>query len=138
MKVCLDTNVFIAVKNREPGSDKCERILDSIEAGKHVGVVSTIVLGEVMVGFFLLGEKMEASLFLSKVVQDYVVSPVNVEISRLAAEIRAESGLRFPDAIVVATARENDCELLLTKDKEVLKVARGLGIDSKTPGGFAP
>ncbi|MEM2086994.1 MAG: hypothetical protein QXF06_06260 [Archaeoglobaceae archaeon] len=33
LRVCLDTNVFIAVKNREEGYEYCERILDAIDDG---------------------------------------------------------------------------------------------------------
>ena len=35
MKVCLDTNVFIAIKNKEEDFGFCTKILDAIEE-KHI------------------------------------------------------------------------------------------------------
>ncbi|MDD3363367.1 MAG: PIN domain-containing protein [Syntrophomonas sp.] len=41
---------------------------------------------------------------------------IDKKTSRQAAKIRAESGLRLPDAMIVATAINAHCDLLLGND----------------------
>lgn len=116
-RVCIDTNVFIAVKNREKGYEFCERILDDIDDGKLEGVVSTIVIAETLVGFYKKNEKLEAKKFLNHLLHRYDVRPVDINIAELASRIRMK-GLKMPDAIVVATAKTTD-SILITKDYKI-------------------
>ena len=117
LKVCLDTNVFIAVKNRESGYEYCEKILDAVDDGLLRGVISTVVVAEVLVGFYKNGEISEAKKFLDHVVCTYKIKDVDVEIANIAARLRA-GGLRLPDAIIVATAELADA-VLITKDEGI-------------------
>ncbi|MHA1695075.1 MAG: hypothetical protein ACTSXT_04680 [Candidatus Helarchaeota archaeon] len=47
MKVNLDTNIFISVKNKEEDSHFCGVVLDAIDDNKIKGIVSTIIIAEV-------------------------------------------------------------------------------------------
>ena len=121
MKVCLDTNVFIAVKNKEENFEYSEKIIDSVEVKQIEGSVSTIVLAEVLVGFFQNNEKKEASRFLSSAVLNYDIVPVNIDISQKAAQIRAQFGIKLPDAILSASTILSNSDFLITYNKTLLK-----------------
>ncbi|MEM1577022.1 MAG: PIN domain-containing protein [Archaeoglobaceae archaeon] len=70
LRVCLDTNVFIEVKNREEGYEYCERILDAIDDGLIEAFVSPIVISEVLVGFYRNKEEFEAKNFMNTFCKD--------------------------------------------------------------------
>ena len=65
----------------------------------------------------------EAVNFFLEEFPNLKISPLNREISRQAAKIRAESGLRLPDAMILATAINNHCDLLLGNDVQFLQKA---------------
>ncbi|MHA1731500.1 MAG: type II toxin-antitoxin system VapC family toxin [Promethearchaeota archaeon] len=136
LRICLDTNIFIAVKNREARAPACARVLDEVENSNHAGIVPSVVLSEVLTGFYSNGEDMEASTFSKKIVQNFEVAPLDLEISDAAAKIRALTGIRLPDAIVIATAKKKNCALLLSMDAALLKVARGQTQKAETPEEF--
>ena len=48
--------------------------------------------------------------------------PVNVEIAEQAAILRAQYGLRTPDALQVAAAKTANCQVFLTNDKALKRV----------------
>ena len=121
MKICLDTNVFITVKNKERDSEFCEKILDSIENKQIEGSVSTIVLAEVLVGFYLNNEKKEADRFLSSAILNYDVIPVNINITQKAAQIRARHGIKLPDAIITASTILSNSKYFITYNKTLIK-----------------
>ncbi len=52
---------------------------------------------------------------------EVVVEPVSRSAWDLAAKVRAEHGLKTPDAIHVACALSLDCELLLTGDERLTR-----------------
>ncbi|NMC05489.1 MAG: PIN domain-containing protein [Candidatus Lokiarchaeota archaeon] len=132
MKVCIDSNVFIAVKNKEPSAHACERILDAIENNRLHGVVSTIVLSEVEVGFYLNNEASDAQAFAVKVRHDYSLVPVSDDIAIEAARIRADTGMRLPDALISATALASACDFLISSDIPMMKQNRFHVIDPET------
>lgn len=121
MKVCLDTNVFITVKNKEEDFESCIKIINAIEE-KHIeGSVSTIVLAEVLVGFYIKNEKNEANRFLSSAILNFDVVPVNIDITQMAAQIRAQYGIKLPDAIITASSINSNSDYFITYDKTILK-----------------
>jgi len=121
MKVSIDTNVFIAIKNKEENYRYCENILDAIEENKFTCIISTIVLSEVLVGFYQNNELEEADRFLSKIILNYTVIPVDTRISQKAAQIRAQYQIRLPDAIIAASTILSNSEAFITYDKPLLK-----------------
>ncbi|MHA1473500.1 MAG: type II toxin-antitoxin system VapC family toxin [Promethearchaeota archaeon] len=121
MKVSLDTNVFIAIKNKEENYRYCENILDAIEENKFTCIISTIVLSEVLVGFYQNNELEEADRFLGKIILNYTVIPVDTRISQKAAQIRAQYQIKLPDAIIAASTILSNSEAFITYDKPLLK-----------------
>ena len=121
MKVNLDTNVFVSVKNKDDEHEYCEKIINFIE-DKHIdGVLSTIVLIEVLVGFYQNSENEEADRFSSSAVLNFDVIPVNFEIAQKAAQLRAQHNIRLPDAIISASTIISKAEFFITNDKSLLK-----------------
>lgn len=121
MKVNLDTNVYIALKNQETHFEYCKQIIDGIESKTINGVMSTIVFMEVLVGFFQNNEQYEANTFANKTMLNYDLIPVNYEIARKAANMRAQYGIKLPDAIKAATTLLSECDYFITKNKPLLK-----------------
>ena len=121
MKVNLDTNIFIAVKNKEPDYEYSEKIIDKIEAKEIEGTMSTIVLAEVLVGFYRNAEKEEANRFSSSALLNYDIIPVNQEVANKSAQIRAQYNIKLPDAIITFSTIFSGSDYLITNDKTLHK-----------------
>ena len=121
MKVNLDTNVFLSIKNKEDDHEYCEKIINSIEDKLIDGVLSTIVIIEVLVGFYQNIENDEADSFSSSAVLNFGVIPVNFEIAQKAAQLRAQHNIKLPDAIISASTIISKSEFFITNDKTLLK-----------------
>jgi len=119
MKICLDTNVFLSVKNREEDAQHCENILDLIDEGKVKGVISTIVVAEVCAGFYG-NEESEAEEFVEHIAALYEIVPIDLEIAVESARLRRKYGLKLPDAMIIITSKKAD--VFITKDKELKKI----------------
>lgn len=96
------------------------------------GVVSTIVLSEVEVGYYLNKEYSDANAFVTKIVRDYILVPVSDDIAVEGAKIRAATGMRLPDALISATAQLSGSNFLITTDIPVTKKARYKVVDPTT------
>ncbi len=120
MKVNLDTNVFLSIKNKEDDHEYCEKIINSIEDKLIDGVLSTIVIIEVLVGFYQNIENDEADRFSSSAVLNFGVIPVNLEIAQKAAQLRAKHNIKLPDAIISASTIISKSEFFITNDKTLL------------------
>lgn len=132
MKVNLDTNIFLAVKNKEPDYEYCERIIDEIEDKKIDSIMSTIVLAEILVGFFQNNEKDEASRFASSALLNYDLISVDQDIAQKAAYIRAQYNIKLPDALISATTILSESDFFITNDKSLLKKQKIKKITPKT------
>ncbi len=116
MKVCVDTNVFISILNKEADAPACKLIMNAIEQHALAACVSTIVISEMCVGFYQDEEDREADTFILKVKKNYEIIPVSLEIAQNAALIRAKHKIKLPDALVIASAQWASAEFLLSKD----------------------
>lgn len=133
-RVIIDTNVFLNVINREePHFSPSKELLDLVDAGKVKAVVSVITIAELSTGFYLMGDERGRREFLLHVMssEDYKVAPVDVGVADSAGRIRAETGLRLPDSIIVSSGLKERVDLIVTHD-EGFKVA-GEYITSATP-----
>ena len=133
-RVIIDTNVFLNVINREePLFGPSKEILDLVDAGELKAVVSVITIAELSTGFYLMGDERGRREFLLHVMssEDYKVALVDVGVADSAGRIRAETGLRLPDSIIVSSGLKERVDLIVTHDEE-FKVA-GEYITSATP-----
>ena len=58
----------------------------------------------------------------------FKIVPVTFEIADLAANLRAEKGGRFPDALIVATALNQKADRLISQDKDLQRFSKGIKI----------
>ena len=136
-RVIIDTNVFLNVINREePNFGPSKELLDLVDAGKVKAVVSVITIAELSTGFYLMGDERGRREFLLHVMssEGYKVAPVDVGVADSAGRIRAETGLRLPDSIIVSSGLKERVDLIVTHD-EGFKVAEEY-ITSATPEAF--
>jgi len=124
--VVLDTNVFLNVINREePMFASSSRLLDLVDEGRVRAVVSTVTLAELSTGYCGVGdEKGWKALLLHLLSSEYYsVVDVDVNVADRAGRVRAETGLRMPDSIIVASGLLNDAGYVVTHDEEFNKAS---------------
>jgi len=130
IKVVLDTNIFLNVKNREePYYESSKRVLDAVDDGRLHAVVSVVSIAELCAGYYSVGDEggrqeMIMHLLSSK---DFSIVELDVKLADAAGRIRAETGLRLPDAIIVASGLERGATYIVTHDEEFRKGKRYLG-----------
>jgi predicted nucleic acid-binding protein len=120
--VALDTQSFIYLLEEHP--IYCPRVLPvftAIDEGKLTGITSAVTLLEVLVVPYraqnlALAERYETLLLQS---QNLSVVELSFGLLRLAAQLRAELGLRTPDALQVAAGLSRGCSAFLTNDSRI-------------------
>ena len=132
LKVVIDTNIFLSIKNKEePFNVASRELLDKIDGGTLKGIVSTIVVAEMCSGYHASGELREKEEFLTHILTspNYKVVDVTATIADEAGRIRASTGLRLPDSVIVATGLKENADYLVTYDdtlrkgEKVIKIA---------------
>ena len=121
-KIYLDANIIIyLMEGFEPFTPILSSLLKAIEAGQITCVTSEMTVAEVLVRPF----KQDA-VELVKVYTDALndkrlltLQPVAYQTLMDAAFVRAETGMKLPDAIHVATAVQSGCDIFLTNDKGI-------------------
>lgn len=122
--VLVDTNIFVSARNRgEAGYEACRRLLDGIDEGRLHALVSTISLAEVRAGLTAAEVRTVWQAFLSHLLTspNYTVEPVDASIAEAAGELRSESKLTLPDALIVSTGHVRGAESLVTLDREIVR-----------------
>lgn len=78
----------------------------------------------------LVGPMLSANLVLQRYYEEgleqFARVPLGDEVFRRAAELRARSDLRTPDAVHLAAAQVHGCEALWTNDDRMVAASRGL------------
>jgi predicted nucleic acid-binding protein len=126
LKVSLDTNVFVGVLNKESASQDSKKVLDEIDSGSLGCVLSTVVIAEMCAGYYAEGQTKEKDDFLVHVEssQGYEIVELSVGLADQAGRIKAETGLRLPDAIVVSSALKGGAECLISNDESLKKAEK--------------
>ena len=131
----IDTNIFVSARNRnEAGHAACTRLLDLIDEGKIRAIVSTISLAEIRAGMTAAEARNVWQAFVSHLITSphYEVEPVDVEISEAAGEIRAQTRLTLPDALIVATGHLKGAAYVVTQDRDLGRLQTVLS--ARAPG----
>ena len=124
LKICFDTNILIYfLEGIEPQASQTEKILCTFMKSENEGVISTVTVAEVLTGFYMLDDKVKAGT-IKKLLNDltlnsFKIVPVSFEIADLAANLRAKRGGRLPDALIVATALNQEVDLIYSQDKDL-------------------
>lgn len=133
MKIALDTNVLIYfIEGIEPQASKIEKILNAIMKGQDKGIVSTITIAEVLTGFYIVGDTAKAAklrdLLGDWALNGFKIVPVTFEIADLAANLRAKRGGRLPDALIVATALNQEADIFYSQDRDLQRFNKDIKI----------
>jgi predicted nucleic acid-binding protein len=132
LKISVDSNVFIEVKNKEPRHESSKSILDRIDAGSLACVLSAVVVAEMCAGYHLAGELEEKDDFLAHIEasQNYEVVDLTMGVADLAGRITAETGLKLPDAVIVASALHGKAERLISNDDYLKRAEKFIRVNS--------
>jgi len=123
LNVAIDTNVFIDVKNKEPSYSFSKKVLDWIDEGRVKGIVSTVVIAEMCAGYYETKELREKDEFLTHLLSspNYEVVEVSAGVADEAGRVRAATGLRLPDAMIVASGLKRRGKHLVSNDVSLRK-----------------
>ena len=133
--ILIDTSVLLAyLAGSEPGSPDAEELLDRfVSTGRNTASVSVVSVAELLVRPFRTGPAAVATVegFLRHFAAIRLVD-VDYVVAREAARVRAASGLRTPDALIVGSALALGADILITNDRSwseaVRTVAPTLGV----------
>ena len=129
MEIVIDANVFLNVKNKEePFYSYSEEVLNSVDEGRNKALLSTVVVAEICCGYYLTGETKDKDDFILHVSssQNFSIIDLNTLIADQAAYVRSKTGMKLPDAIIVATAMVEKANRIITNDKDSFKKAAKL------------
>ena len=127
----IDTPVFIYHFESHPDySDITRQVLGAVESGACQAVTSMIALLEIMVQPYRtsqpqLTRKYEALLANFP---NLNLMEVDREMTRLAAQIRAEHNLRTPDALQLAACLVQGARLFITNDRAFTRLEKSIEI----------
>ena len=127
----LDTNIFLNVKNREePYSASSRQVLDAVDDGQIQAVVSAVSIAEMCSGYYSAGDERGKDEFITHLVSSQKFTIVNrdLKVADVAGMIRAETGLRLPDAIIVASGLARQASYIVTHDEEFKKAKRHIKV----------
>ena len=119
MKIGLDTNIFLNVKNKEePFYQYSEAILNAIDEGELKAVISIISIAELCVGYYRENELIDKDEFIAGLYsnKNYNMVKVDLKVADKAGEIKNKSNLKLPDSIITASILLEDASCLITND----------------------
>ena len=125
MKITIDTNIFINVKEEEvPFFEYSSKILDAIEDGQLKGVISIITIAELCVGYYNINKPREKDEYVSKLYSqdNYIIVNLDRGLADQSAKIRSETNLRLPDSIIVAASLHEKVSFLISNDGKFNRV----------------
>jgi predicted nucleic acid-binding protein len=115
--VAIDSAPLIYFMERHPVYFELVRpFFEALGRGDFKALTSVVTVTEVLVHPLRHGSFNLVNIYRDFFTQYLPVIPVTVEIAELAARLRAENGLRTPDAIEVATAVNQGAGFFLTND----------------------
>ncbi len=116
----LDTMVFSYQLADHPRyAPLATAVLEAVESGQVAGLTTTLTLAELLTVPARAGDQPamhDYELYLVRFPNLRLV-PLDAALARETALVRAETGLRTPDAIQVAAARLAGAEVLVTNDR---------------------
>ncbi|MBN1278902.1 MAG: type II toxin-antitoxin system VapC family toxin [Chlorobiaceae bacterium] len=118
-RVYLDTNVFIYFLDRNPDFSRIVTpIIQAVNAGSIIGITGDAAIAETLVKPYRTGnlELVAAIKGFFSTAGFLSVQPHDGETFDLAAQLRAQRGMKFIDALHYATAIRSGCTFFVTND----------------------
>ena len=128
-KVALDTNAVIYIINGVPPySQLLGHLLRLMERGLIAASVSTIVEAEVLVKPLREADPIaiETAQLFFRNTPNLTVQVIDRAVAAASASVRAETGLRLPDAIIAASALEDRCDAIVGNDRKMAERVSGV------------
>jgi predicted nucleic acid-binding protein len=118
VRIFIDTNIFVYahvsddLEKHEIAAD----LLKKYVYGSKI-IISTQVLGE----FYSAMSKYkrahaEIDMFLADIIRCANVRPISLSTVEMCLKLKEEYGYSYWDSLVLASALENDCEILYSED----------------------
>jgi predicted nucleic acid-binding protein len=126
--VVVDTSIVVgSLSPREPAHENCNHVLRLAHRGRFRPILSAVTVAEVCVGYFQAEDESGRNEFLDHVRGGgtYEVCSLDLELAVTTARVRVKTGLRLPDAAVVASGIHAGATLVVTHDEKFEK-ARSL------------
>ena len=125
--VGLDTPIFVYHIEQTPRrAAPAGHVLRALADGHFAGVTSAITLLELSVKPLRIGrpEVADAYEMLVQDIDNLKVVGIGAPVTRIGAELRAEYGLRTPDAVQIAACLAHGATAFLTNDRRLRRVRR--------------
>lgn len=125
--IALDSSVFIYFVESHPRYAPAVReVFAAIDAGRLEAVTSAVSLLEVLVAPLRAGDRQLAATYEAVLTTSpgLTLREVDLPLLRAAAEVRASTGVRVPDALQLAAGLEARCTAFLTNDRRLPRVGR--------------
>ncbi|MBT9556676.1 MAG: PIN domain-containing protein [Myxococcales bacterium] len=119
-RVLVDTNPLIYVLEGHPLAGRFVDLLDAIQVGKLIGVLTPITVAEVLAGPLRVGDValMERYRLTLGDQGPFQTLMLDAEMAVLAARLRIQHRLKLPDAFQLAAAVLSGCDALITHDRD--------------------
>ncbi len=117
--VYLDANIFIySVEVITPWAEELNDVFAGLKSSDFSALTSKLSLSECLVHPFKKNRQDLAAIYRQALLpRTYLkIAPIDDDILISAANIRAQTGLKLPDAIHAATALTQHCTAMLTND----------------------
>ena len=128
-KVSLDTNILLYFfEDSGPRGARATQIVSALSARGDFLIISTLTLGELLVKPLKFGDHALASLYRNFVHSQGVrLLGFDEAASERFARIRQDKQIKQPDAVLLATAASEGCDLFITNDLRLAgKVVPGI------------
>lgn len=120
-KIYLDSCIFIYHFEKHPQfGEKASKIFQATERGSHKIVASTLVMHELMSGFSSENDALSNQIYGLLITHPKIEwTDFNLDLANTSALLRADLGLKTPDAIHLATAIRSQCSKFYTEDRQL-------------------
>jgi ribonuclease VapC len=127
-RIVLDASAVMTFFEDRPGAAKVEELIARAAEGKCELLMSVVNWGEVYYSVW----RAKGSAMARKIVAEIAQLPIDLvdagyELTKLAAELRAEHKLSYADCFAVALASDRKASLA-TSDKDFAAVEKRIGI----------
>ena len=122
--IYLDASPFIySVERIEPYQALLEPLWKQAQAGQFTVVSSELVVSEILVRPLREGNKLAETLFRALLASNEVrLIAATRSLWEETARLRANSGLKTPDALHAASALQAECTLFVTNDTDFRRI----------------
>ena len=124
-RIYLDTNTWIyALEGYSEFRSELTLLFEQIQTGALTGITSELTLAELLVKPYQDQDLAQQARYKKAIAnrQHFFIMPVLRDLLIDAAEVRAKTQLKLPDAIHAATAIRANCTTFLTNDRQLKKL----------------